>query len=60
MAGLMSVEDVAAHFQVSTATVHTWIHKNAAPRSMRIGKYRRFRVEDVLAWEDEQARKSAR
>lgn len=52
---LLSVEDVAARYQVSPATVHQWLYKSTAPRSLKIGRYRRFRLADVIAWEEAQA-----
>ncbi len=52
---LWSVEDLANRYQVSEATVHQWLYKGTAPRSLKIGRYRRFRVEDVLAWEESHA-----
>lgn len=51
----LSVGDLAAREQVSVATVHQWLYKGTAPRSMKIGRYRRFRLADVLAWEDTQS-----
>lgn len=52
---LLAVDDLAARYQVSPATVHQWLYKGTAPRSLKIGRYRRFRLEDVLTWEDAQA-----
>jgi excisionase family DNA binding protein len=49
----LSVKDLAAREQVPEATVYRWIHVGTAPRSLKIGRYRRFRIEDVLAWEAE-------
>lgn len=51
----LSVENLASRYQVSEATVHQWLYKGTAPRSLKIGRYRRFRMEDVLAWEEAQA-----
>jgi predicted DNA-binding transcriptional regulator AlpA len=51
----LSVADLAARYQVSEPTVHQWLYKRTAPRSLKIGRYRRFRLSDVLAWEAEQA-----
>lgn len=53
--GFLSVEDLAARYQVSPATVHQWLYKGTAPRSLKIGRYRRFRMDDVLVWEEAQA-----
>lgn len=52
---LLSTDDLAARYQVSRATVHQWIYKGTAPRSLKIGKHRRFHMDDVLNWEEAQA-----
>lgn len=52
---LLSVEDVAARYQVSPATIHQWLYRGTAPRSIKVGKYRRWKLEDVLAWEEAHA-----
>lgn len=54
-AKLMSVEDLAELCGVSTATVHQWLWKGSAPRSLKIGRHRRFVREDVEAWLDQRA-----
>lgn len=55
LAGVMSVADLANRYQVSEATVHQWLYRGVAPRSLKIGRYRRFLVEDVLLWERSRA-----
>ena len=47
---LASIDDVAAFCGVSKATVHTWLYHGTAPKSYKIGKYRRFKWSDVEAW----------
>lgn len=47
----LSVQDLAERYGVPVPTVYAWIHKGTGPRSLKIGKYRRFRVEDVERWE---------
>ena len=52
----MDVKGLADRYPgVSTATVYAWLHKGTAPRSVKIGKRRFFRIEDVVAWENEHA-----
>lgn len=51
----LSVDDLADRYGVSPATVHTWIYKRTGPRSYKIGRHRRFRLDDVLAWEESNA-----
>jgi excisionase family DNA binding protein len=52
----LSVAELADRYGVPVATVYAWLHKGTAPPSLKIGKYRRFRLEDVRTWEDERAR----
>lgn len=47
----LSTGDLAARYQVPIATVHQWLHKGTAPTSIKIGRYRRFRLADVLDFE---------
>lgn len=51
----LSVEELAERYAVSPATVHQWLYKRTGPRSFKIGRYRRFRLEDVIAWEQSHA-----
>ena len=52
----LDVEGFAARYPgVTPATVYSWLHKGTAPRSLKIGKRRFFRLADVIAWEDERA-----
>jgi excisionase family DNA binding protein len=55
MAEFLSVDELAERYAVPAATIHQWLHKGTGPRSLKIGRYRRFRVADVLAWEDSRA-----
>jgi predicted DNA-binding transcriptional regulator AlpA len=45
---------LAARFGVPLATVYGWNSKGTGPRFMRLGKHVRYKLEDVLAWENEQ------
>lgn len=50
----LSVRELADREGVPDATVYAWRASNKGPRAMRIGKYLRYRLEDVLAWEESQ------
>lgn len=50
LAGLWSVDQLAEYCGVSPATVHQWLYKGSGPRSLKVGRYRRFRQEDIEAW----------
>lgn len=52
---LLSVEAVAAFLGVPVATLYQWRHKNTGPRSIRVGRYIRYRREDVDRWLERQS-----
>lgn len=51
---LLTTEEVAEWLQVPAETVAIWRKRNRGPKSIRVGKYRRYRREDVEAWLDQQ------
>ncbi|MFE5837231.1 helix-turn-helix transcriptional regulator [Arthrobacter sp. NPDC056493] len=51
----LTMQDLADRCGVSLATVRQWRVKGTGPRGMAIGKYVRFRLSDVLAWEESRA-----
>ena len=52
----LDVKGLAARYPgVTPATVHSWLYKGVAPRSIKLGKRRLFKLADVVAWEDQHA-----
>jgi excisionase family DNA binding protein len=47
---LLTSDDVARRAQVSPDTVRFWRHANTGPRFIRVGRYVRYRREDVESW----------
>lgn len=47
----LSVEELADRVGVPKATVYDWNYRRVGPRYIRIGRYARFRLADVVAWE---------
>jgi excisionase family DNA binding protein len=47
---LWSTEDVAKFLGVPPSTVRYWVWQGIAPKSMKIGRYRRFKPADVRKW----------
>jgi hypothetical protein len=47
-------QDVADRFGVPVTTVAQWAYLGKGPRFAKFGKYARYLLADVLAWEDEQ------
>lgn len=53
---LWSVQDVATYLGVPVMTVYHWRRIGYGPEGGRVGRYVRYRPEDVRAWFDEQYR----
>ncbi|MFD2794376.1 helix-turn-helix transcriptional regulator [Promicromonospora vindobonensis] len=47
---LWSVQDVSAFLGVPVGTLYAWRSEGKGPDSRRIGKYVRYRPEDVRSW----------
>lgn len=47
-------EDLAERYQLAVQTIAKWPARNYGPRSIKVGRYVRYRVTDVEAWEAEQ------
>ena len=56
---LLSVQELANLLQIPPKTVYSWRYEGKGPPAVPIGKYLRFRVEDVLAWLDDRAETSS-
>jgi excisionase family DNA binding protein len=50
---LWSVDDLASYLGVPRATVYVWSSRRVGPRSVRVGRYLRFRPADVETWLEE-------
>jgi excisionase family DNA binding protein len=51
---LWTVQDVATFLGVPVQTIYDWRTRGYGPKGRRVGKYVRFRPEDVDAWVDQQ------
>jgi excisionase family DNA binding protein len=47
---LLTVGELADLLQVPPKTIYTWRYKGVGPPAVSIGRYLRFRTEDVAAW----------
>jgi hypothetical protein len=52
--GFWGVEDVARYLGVPPATVRCWSSVGSGPPSFKIGRYRKYKPEQVRAWADAQ------
>ena len=50
----LTPQDLAARVGVPVATVYNWRTTGYGPRGFRVGKYLRYRLADVEAWEADQ------
>ena len=49
---LWTVAEVAEYLGVPVATIYAWRSRGACPPAFRVGRYLRFRSEEVAAWLD--------
>ena len=47
----LTVGDLAERYGVPVSTVYQWNREETGPEYMRIGKYVRYRLADVITWE---------
>jgi predicted DNA-binding transcriptional regulator AlpA len=48
----LSPEDLAEREGVPVQTIYSWNKTGTGPRVMKIGRHCRYRLADVIAWED--------
>jgi excisionase family DNA binding protein len=51
---LASIEDVSVYLGVSITTIRQWRVRREGPPGIKVGRYIRFRWEDVDAWLEDQ------
>lgn len=47
----LDVGQLAARFHTTSSGIYAMVHRGSAPPSVKIGKRRLFRIDDVEAWE---------
>lgn len=57
---LLSIDDLAELLGVPVWTVRRWRAHGTGPKGIRVGKYVRYRPEDVRAWLAQQAEVASR
>lgn len=50
MENLLTIKEVAELLQVPTATLYNWRYRGEGPVGFRVGRYVRYRRQDVEAW----------
>ena len=56
---LATSKEVAEYLGVPVATLDQWAYRGVGPRYSKVGRYRRYRWEDIEKWLDQQAKGSA-
>ncbi|MFD6106037.1 helix-turn-helix domain-containing protein [Nocardia salmonicida] len=49
----LSTAELAARLKIPVKTLAAWAGSGRGPRYARMGRYRRYRLGDVRAWEDQ-------
>ena len=57
---LLTVGELADLLQIPPKTIYTWRYKGIGPPAVPIGRYLRFRAEDVAVWLEDRAEGSRR
>lgn len=47
---LWTVEDVADYLGIPVKTLYQWRHRGYGPKCRRVGRYLRYRADDVVTW----------
>ncbi|NKY33822.1 helix-turn-helix domain-containing protein [Nocardia speluncae] len=50
----LSTEEVSRRLKIPEKTLANWASLGKGPRFARMGRYRRYRFSDLLAWEEAQ------
>lgn len=56
---LASVNEVSDYLRVPADTLYQWRNRGVGPRSSKVGRWVRYRWDDVEQWLDEQSRAAA-
>jgi excisionase family DNA binding protein len=56
---LFSISTLSEYIGVPEATLYVWRSQGKGPKGFRVGKYVRYRSEDVDAWLNEQRAKES-
>lgn len=51
----LSREEVAGRVKVPVKTLAEWASRGKGPRFYKIGRYARYKMSDLIAWEEAQA-----
>jgi len=49
---ILTPKDLAERYKMPIATVYQWNHRGNGPKRIRVGKHVRYRLSDILDWEE--------
>ncbi len=52
MTQLWTVEDLARFLGVPVQTIYQWRHRGYGPKGRKVGRYIRYKPDEVMAWVD--------
>ncbi|MGH3942645.1 MAG: helix-turn-helix transcriptional regulator [Pseudonocardiaceae bacterium] len=52
----LTIEQLSERLSVPVTTIYQWNSKGTGPKCLRVGRFVRYRIADVLAWEKTRAR----
>ncbi len=52
---LWSIDELSEHLGVPVDTIYVWRTRGIAPKAHKVGRYLRWKPEDVEAWLEEKA-----
>ena len=55
MNSLLTVDELAALLKVPRSTIYAWRYRGCGPPAIKVGRYLRFKPEEVEAWLSAQA-----
>lgn len=50
----LTTEEVATRLKVPKKTLSTWACAKRGPRYAHVGRFRRYKLDDLVAWEEKQ------
>jgi len=53
MSRLWTIDDVSEFLGIPVKTLYQWRTKQYGPKGKRVGRYVRYKPEDVMAWVDQ-------
>lgn len=50
----LTPEQLSARYSVPLSSIYAWRTRRTGPRGIRVGKHLRYRLSDVITWEESQ------